>query len=300
MNCRDNFSLKCTYIWIIFFAVSCGRRESVSVSQSSLSSNNDYETQQSGQKNGDVQTKELLEKLIAVTTSTLAIETVTVFGSLPHISPRPTQTAEPSAATTRQSASAKSSTMGYSLSLTTPQPILLDSTNLEAIFRPIFAASGQLSATDVRYFTPMEKRNLGEYMMLETPNLETIRMGLPIQITQDYIFVLRTFAGRACSNLVSREASSVDDASNLLVKRNERKSTSISTRTVNNLMSRVFGFTPPAEGLHAGAQDFAALFNDSVGKAGTNGDNRTKDAAMIDNYKLLCVYVVTDPRSYSR
>lgn len=65
-------------------------------------------------------------------------------------------------------------------------------------------------------------------------------------------------------------------------------------------MTKVFGFSNGANLFHAGVNEFVSLFNESISSAGVAPDNRTKDAAMIDNYKLLCVYIVSDPRTFSR
>ena len=182
---------------------------------------------------------------------------------------------------------------GKQINLTTPQALLLDATNLEAVLKPVFGDYGH-SATDKTYFTEAKKANLGEYMLFGV-----LRMGAPIKLSQDYIFELRHFAGRACNNLVTAESFAQPQTNKLITKR-DWESKTISIEAINSFMSKSFGYSLVAGASHAGATDLQSIFNAAVAGAGSANDARSKDNAMKDNYKLLCVYVTTDPRTYSR
>ena len=183
---------------------------------------------------------------------------------------------------------------GKQINLTTPQALLLDATNLEAVLKPVFGDYGHQSPTDKTYFTVEKKANLGEYMLFGA-----LRMGAPIKLSQDYIFELRHFAGRACNKLVTAESSAQPQTNKLIIKR-DWESKTISIEAINSFMSKSFGYSLVAGASHAGATDLQSIFNAAVAGAESANDKRTKDDAMKDNYKLLCVYVTTDPRTYSR
>lgn len=278
-------------------SLSCGRSEKVSVSKFDFQPSSELPAAPTTPLGDGQNADALIEKVIAATTSTLSSELSSSSASIFHVPKTPTPV--PQSFLSQQEVNSINSSENFGLSLVTPQAMLLTATNLEQILRPVFGVSGQITTTDTRYFTPLEKRNLGEYMMLEVPNLETIRMGLPIKLSQDYIFTLRTFAGRACNNLVNSENSNPSGTANKLIKKADVDSRSVSLETVNSFMSLVFGYVPVSAAGHAGAQDFVGLFAESV-KYAVDVEKRSVQSALLDNYKLLCVYLVTDPRTFSR
>lgn len=182
-----------------------------------------------------------------------------------------------------------------------PVTKLFDATNLERVLRPIFGTHGQITTTDMRYFSPEDKIRLGEYSLFTVPNLFLERIGGQVQFSQDYIFAMRTFAGRACTNLVKAELADPDRADNFLVREGELDAGRISVDTIQLFMSKVFGLSSSGKSFFAGAQEFAAVFKEAVESADEGMDSlRTRDKAIEDNYILTCVYVVTDPRTFSR
>jgi hypothetical protein len=195
--------------------------------------------------------------------------------------------------------SAQVSSKEVNLASFTPKAILLDASSLEQVLRPVFSTYGQLSTTDSRYFLPDDKVKLGEFSYLSVPNLVNARIGGNVSLSQDYIFAMRMFAGRACTNLVNAEKGRLQD-SNKLVKPYDWAQKKVSVEAISGLMGGVFGYTPAGGAPHRGAQELVTVFNDAVAKAMLPGSTRTPEAAMSDNYVLSCVYVVTDPRTYSR
>lgn len=197
---------------------------------------------------------------------------------------------------TKSSLTSKNESVALSQELNTPQTILLNATNFETMMRPIFGNHGRISASDNNYFTAADKIRMGDYVMLGATN----RMAGPISISQDYIFTLRTFAGRACKSLVETEIRELATSSNILVKKYDYDSGKLLLETINNFMSKVFDYSPPGGGIHPGAEEYQTLFNQAVAASENPGESRARATILSDNYKLLCVYIVTDPRSYSR
>lgn len=173
-----------------------------------------------------------------------------------------------------------------------PQLLLLDASNLESVYKPIFGLNGQMTPTDARYFTPEDKAKLGEYALLSIPNVVTARTGARLRLSQDYLFALRSFAARACENLVKAEKAAPDNM-NKLVWKSDVDAQKVSEQALNSFMSGLFGYSPQNGAMHSGATEMAAIFNAAVMSRGWN-------AAFEDNYKLACVYMATDPRAFSR
>ncbi|NBW82194.1 hypothetical protein EBR21_10625 [bacterium] len=196
------------------------------------------------------------------------------------------------------SSTTQTSSQTLSLDVFTPKAMLLDAGSLEGILRPVFAAYGQLSTTDTRYFSPDDKFKLGEFAFLAIPNLVNARIGGNISLSQDYIFAMRTFAGRACKNLVTAEKANPSNASNRLVNNADWIAKKVSVEAISRFMGSVFGYSTASGVFQPGAEELATVFNDAV--AAADGVLRTKDNAMLDNYVLTCVYAVTDPRTFSR
>jgi hypothetical protein len=209
-----------------------------------------------------------------------------------------TQTVIYSVSPEGMSSSTQASSQTLSLETFTPKAMLLDASSLESILRPVFAAYGQFSATDTRYFLPDDKFKLGEFSFLAIPALVNARIGGNISLSQDYIFALRTFAGRACRNLVTAERANPANVNNRLVNNADWTAKKVSVEAISRFMNSVFGYSTAPGAFHPGAQDLATVFNDAV--AAANGVSRTTDNAMLDNYVLTCVYAVTDPRTFSR
>ncbi|MEY4065556.1 MAG: hypothetical protein RIR26_1764 [Pseudomonadota bacterium] len=251
---------------------------------------------------------QLAKDLLAATVSTIgADETLQEIKRDPHlISTKEIQSTQSSSMQSViysvspqiENSTTQTSTQTLSVPVFTPKALLLDASSLETILRPVFTTYGQFSTTDTRYFSPDEKQKLGEFSFFSVPNLVNPRIGGSISLSQDYIFAIRTFAGRACKNLVNAEKLTPSNVANRLINNSEWTSKKISVESISRFMTSVFGYAPLAGSFHSGAQDFATAFNNAVTAA--DGVSRTKDNAMFDNYILTCVYSVTDPRTFSR
>ena len=193
-------------------------------------------------------------------------------------------------------------TTSVSLNLTsyTPRAILLDASNLEAILRPVFSTYGQISNTDTQYFSPDDKFKLGEFSFLSIPNQVKARVGGHQTLSQDYIFAMRKFAGRACTNLVLAERNNPSNPSNRLINDKDWNAKKVSVETINRFMDGIFGYSASSGAFQPGAQELATVFNDAITADLASGSSRGTSRSMSNNYVLACVYVVTDPRTFSR
>jgi len=248
----------------------------------------------------------LVQKLIHATVSVLTTESSStdvireahsVTGtSIDTLQTQSSEVIKLTASSQNVSSATQSSSLTAALQFLTPRPFLLNASNLEKVLRPVFGSFGQMSTANPRYFIPDDKFRLGEYAMVAIPDEVKVRMGPNISVSQDYLFALRTFAGLACTNLVNSEKNNPSNTSNVLVNSTDWNANKIQPETISKFMTQLFGYAPQSGALHAGASEYADTFNAAV----ANPAPRTIVNAKLDNYKLVCVYVVSDPRTFSR
>jgi hypothetical protein len=186
-----------------------------------------------------------------------------------------------------------------------PNIILLNSKTLKSVLTPLFGntprsgrseslAGNFFNTAPEEYFTADEKEMLGDYEILTVGTKIKKRMSSRLELNQDYIFALRTFAANACHKLVEAEFSAPQKAENKLVKSAEAE-IGASPETISSFMSAAFTYSP-TEGLHTGAGKFSEIMKANVSAASA----ADKANALKNNYKLICAYVVTDPRTFTR
>jgi hypothetical protein len=197
-----------------------------------------------------------------------------------------------------------------------PRAFLLDAPSLEEALRPIFGSSPRYNSDtgyfspywmDVRlgtrdiYFMPQERFALGTFDILGLWNpvdwlqFNSSRMTNTHEITQEYLFALRSFFAGACTKLYDEESPQAGNLNNLLVK--TPSGTAPSALQIDTFMTAMFAYSPEAGELHPGAAEYAELFQDSLVDL---PDGLNLQEAWKNNYLLLCISVGNDPRVYIR